>query len=315
MIGRLLSFGFLALVLLVSHVAQAADSRTLPDSLVTAQWLKQHLDDPDLVVLDTSVLIDFDDKGAMSTRSGREQFEKGHIPTAAFADLTGSLVDTTSPYPYAMPEPEQFAAAMAKLGVDDSSTVVLYAVDFSAWAARVWWMLRWIGFDRAAILDGGLQAWTKAGFELSDEPPRIDKAKLTVSLRPELVVKRDEVFEGISDTRVTLIDAMPAAHYRGDMVMYGRAGHIPTAVNVPTVFADDGHFLSDETLVKLHPFDRNSRIITYCGGGISASANAFAMHRLGFTNVGVYTNSLDEWADNPQNPLITRAQEKLIKTH
>ncbi len=314
MMGRLISFGIVALALLVSHVAQAADNRALPDTLVTAQWLKQHLNDPDLVVLDTSVLIEFDDKGAMSVRSGRERYEKGHIPTAAFADLMGDLVDTTSQYLYAMPRPEQFAAAMARLGVDDSSPVVLYASDFSAWAARVWWMLRWIGFDNAAILDGGLPAWTKAGFELSTEPPRINPAKLSISLRPDTVVQRDEMFAGISDTSVMLIDAMPAAHYRGEMVMYGRGGHIPTAVNVPTVFADDGHFLSDEALARLHPFDRSKRVVTYCGGGISASANAFAMHRLGFTKVGVYMNSLDEWADSPQNPLITEAQQFLGKT-
>ncbi len=273
-------------------------------SLVTAKWLKAHLNDPKLVVLDTSVVITFDDKGVMSSRSGRDQYEKGHIPSARFADLTTELVDTASKYPYAIPKPEKFAAAMAALGVGDDSTVVLYAVDYSAWAARVWWMLRWIGFDNAVILDGGLNAWTAAGFALSTEQAKANKATLSVSLRPNLIAERDEVFDAISDEDVMLIDAMPAAHYRGEMVMYGRAGHIPSAINVPNVFANDGRFLSDEVLAKSHRFDREKRVITYCGGGISASANAFAMHRLGFTNIAVYMNSMDEWAANSENPLV-----------
>jgi len=322
MIHKCIRYGFLALALFASHSVHAvtptandlADKQSLPgidtsiDSLVTAEWLKQHLDDSELVVLDASVVIAFDDKGAVSISSGRDQYDQGHIPTAGFADLTSDLVDTTSQYPYAIPKPEKFAAAMAALGVGDNSTVVLYATNYSAWAARVWWMLRWIGFDNAAILDGGLNAWTTAGFALSTDQVKADNATLSVALRPTLIVERDEVFGAISDNNVVLIDAMPAAHYRGEMVMYGRAGHIPTAINVPNVFSEDGRFLSDGVLAGLHSFDRKKRSITYCGGGISASSNAFVMHRLGFTNIGVYMNSLDEWAASPENPLVVQAQ-------
>ena len=144
---------------------------------------------------------------------------------------------------------------------------------------------------------------------MSAETVKKDKAELSVSLRPQLIADRDEVFAAIDDKNVLLIDAMPAAHYRGDMVMYGRAGHIPSSVNIPTVFSEDGYFLSDKTLDGLHRFDHDKRYITYCGGGISASANAFAMHRLGFTDVAVYMNSLEEWAANPENPLTVPAEE------
>lgn len=322
MIQKCIRCGFVALVLLASYGVQAVTPTTNDlaekqssasidakvDSLVTAEWLKQNLDNPDLVVLDTSVVIAFDDKGSVSISSGRNQYEQEHIPTAAFADLTSDLIDTTSQYAYAIPKPEKFAAAMAALGVGDDSTVVLYATDYSAWAARVWWMLRWIGFDNARILDGGLSAWKAAGFPLSSEQVNVKPATLTVSLRSGLIAEQDEVFDAINDHNVVLIDAMPAAHYRGEMVMYGRAGHIPTAVNVPNVFAADGRFLPDKVLAGLHAFDRKKRFITYCGGGISASANAFVMHRLGFPDVGVYMNSLDEWAANPDNPLVKQAQ-------
>lgn len=273
------------------------------DTLVTAEWLQEHLQDPGLVILDATVQVDFSDTGEILISSGRDGFDQGHIPTAQFADLTDDLVDTSSQYPYALPAPEKFASAMGALGVGDDSLVVVYSRDYSAWAARVWWMLRWIGFDNAAVLDGGLAAWNAAGQALSTEVASTAEKTLSVSLRPHVIADRDEVFAAISDEEIILIDAMPAEHYRGEMVMYGRAGHIPTAINVPTVFAEDGHFLAEQALQDLHPFDQDARVITYCGGGISASANAFVMHRLGYHDVAVYMNSLDEWAADSANPL------------
>jgi len=301
MLFKIIGSGFLALALMTSGVVQ---SETM-DSLVTAEWLNERLDDPDIIVLDTTVRIDFDERGGMIVSSGREGYKNGHIPTAGFADLTSELIDTSSEYPYAVPSPDKFAEAMAALGVGDDTRVVLYAREYSAWAARVWWMLRWIGFDNAAVLDGGMAAWTDAGYPLSTDAADEAAATLSVSLRPELIVERDEVYDAIKDENVVLIDAMPAAHYRGEMVMYGRSGHIPSAINIPTVFSDDGHFLSDELLDEAHQLERDKRYITYCGGGISASANALAMHRLGFSDIAVYTNSLEEWAANPENPLVT----------
>lgn len=284
-------------------IRSALQQESSMDSLVTVEWLREHLNDPDLVVLDATVQIDFTENGEIVMSSGRDGYEQGHIPTAGFADLTDDLVDTTSKYPYAIPAPEHFTAAMEALGVGDNTRVVVYASDFSAWAARVWWMLRWIGFDNVAVLDGGLNAWTEAGYPLSTEVEKKNRKTLSIALRPNVIAERDEVFAAISDDNVMLIDAMPEEHYRGEMVMYGRAGHIPTAINVPTVFAEDGHFLTEQVLNDMHPADHDTRVITYCGGGISASANAFAMHRLGFTDIAVYMNSLDEWAADPANPL------------
>lgn len=286
-------------------IAQAAlQQESSMDSLVTVEWLHKNLNDPDLVVLDATVQIDFSDSGDIIISSGRDGYEQGHIPSAAFADLTSDLVDTSSDYPYAIPSPEYFAAAMGALGVGDNTRVVVYASDFSAWAARVWWMLRWIGFDNAAVLDGGLNAWNAAGYPLSTETTTNKRESLSIALRADVIAERDEVFAAISDEDVMIIDTMPAEHYRGEIAMYGRAGHIPTAINIPSVFSEDGHFLSDQALKNIHPANHNNRVITYCGGGISASANAFAMHRLGFTDIAVYMNSLDEWNANPENPLV-----------
>ncbi len=275
------------------------------DSLVTAEWLSQHLDDPDLVVLDCSVLVEVDEDGSYRTVSGRANYESGHIPTAGFADLKGDLSDGDSPLQFAVPTPEQFVATMSALGVGDDTRVVLYDSYNSAWAARVWWMLRWVGFDRTALLDGGLNAWTAEDRPLSTEPANRSAGSLTLNLRPELIVDRDEVLASIDDDAVNIIDALSEAQYRGEISMYARPGHITGASNIPvTSLVDDtGRFRSPDDLSGLFDGDHDARAITYCGGGIAASSNAFIMTRLGYTDVAVYTASLQEWAADPDNPM------------
>lgn len=298
------------IVLSVCAIAQAQSPASIGvddklGTLVTAEWLSQHLDDPDLVVLDCKVKVEFTDDGGFRSVSGFPDYEAGHIPSAGFADLVTTLSDTTSPFQFTMPSAEKFVAAMGALGVGDNTRVVLYDGGRSVWAARVWWMLRWVGFDRVALLDGGLPAWTAAGHPLSTKPVNRPAQKLTVNLRPELIADRDEVYAGISNEKVHIIDAMPEAHYRGEMVLYDWPGHIPGATNTPSssLLDDSGHFRPHDELASMLNGDRNNRTITYCGGGVSASTDAFILARLGFTDVAVYMGSLQEWTTDPDNPL------------
>lgn len=283
---------------------EKAPAAPMPDTLVTTQWLSEHLDDPDLVVLDCTVSVTQGEDGFV-IESGRAGFDAGHIPTAGFADLMSELADPESPFKYAVPSPEEFAAVMGALGVGDETRVVLYDASMSAWAARVWWMLRWIGFDRAAILDGGLGVWTAEGRPLSTEPSGEPTRRLTPAPRPELIADRDAVFAAIDDESVSLIDVMPEPHFRGEITMYARPGHIPTAKNVSvmSLLDESGRYRPQEELAALFGDDVDARAITYCGGGIAASSTAFVMTRLGYTDIAVYTGSLQEWAEDPANPM------------
>jgi len=276
------------------------------DTLVTTDWLSQHLDDPDLVVLDCTVCQQPENDGGFQNVSGRADYDRGHIPCAGFADLTSDLADTSRPIEFALPAPEQFCSAMGALGVGDNSRVVLYDGNLSAWAARVWWMLRWVGFDRAALLDGGLKIWATEGRPLSTEPASRPANQLTPAPRPELIADREEVLAAIQDDAVCLIDTLPEAFYRGEQTIYARAGHIPGAANICglELLDESGRYRPLDELAAIHDGDPRARTITYCGGGILASSNAFVMTRLGFTNVAVYTASLQEWAADPANPMV-----------
>lgn len=273
------------------------------EPLVSVDWLAEHLDDADLVVLDCSVTFESDG----TNRSARPEYEAGHIPGARFADLTGDLADSDAPYPYAVPTPERFAAAMGALGVGDDTRVVLYDRTLSVWAARVWWMLRWVGFDQAALLDGGLKAWTAAGRPLATQAPTVEPRTLTPHPRPELIADKAEVLAAIDDDSVRLVDTLTAAHFRGDEAMYARPGHISGAVNEPvfSVLREDGRFKAPDELAAVLGGDRDGRTITYCGGGIAASGSAFAMTLAGFEDVAVYTASLQEWTADPDLPMAT----------
>ncbi|MEJ2653621.1 MAG: sulfurtransferase [Gammaproteobacteria bacterium] len=280
------------------------------DTLVSTDWLSRHLNDPDLVVLVCSFSQVPEEGGGFPNVSGRSEYDKGHIPSAGFADLKGDLCDANSPIEFAVPAPEQFCAAMGALGVGDDSSVVLYDTAYSAWAARVWWMLRWAGFDRAAILNGGLKTWTAEGRPLSTAPASRPPKRITPAPRPSLIADRDEVLAGIDDAGVNLIDALPEAFYRGERSLYGRPGHIPGAKNICglDLLDESGRYRPDEELAAMHGGDRGARTITYCGGGILASSNAFILTRLGFTNVAVYTASLQEWAADPANPMVVEGR-------
>jgi len=273
--------------------------------LVSIDWLADRLGSRNLVVLDCTVYLKMGPDGFIS-ESGRDNWAMGQIPSAGFADLNEHLVDTDSPHRYALPSPREFADAMQELGVDNRSRVVLYDDDNSMWAARVWWMLRWIGFDNAAVLDGGLKAWKAAGHPVTTDYSKPSKATLFVHERPDVIADKTEVMAAVEDGATCLIDALPAASFNGDVNIYGRPGHIPTATNASAAALIDektGCYLPLDILRDRFPDDESARIVNYCGGGIAASSAAFIQTVLGFDNVAVYTASLQEWANDANAPM------------
>lgn len=277
------------------------------DKLVTVKWLNENLDQHDIIVLDCSVDSNQTDDGKTEYLSGQKSFDKNHIPTAQFADLTGPLSDVESPFMFALPNPQQFCTEMRKLGINDNSRVILYDRSFTAWAARIWWMLRWVGFDNAALLDGGLNAWEKRGFETTSAPAKSLKGDITLKLRTDAIAEQNEIRSVCSTGGGNLVDTLSSSSFAGEEKAFGRAGHIKGASNTFALdlFDEDGRFRSLDELNNMHKGDKSNRHITYCGAGMLASVNAFTMVRLGYEDVGVYAASLQEWVGDDANPMQT----------
>ena len=155
----------------------AAEKFLFPDALVSGDWLESHLDDPSLRIYDTTFHLHYgegEDGSPYRVESGRAEHDGGHIPGAGFLDLDKDFSDPNSPFHFTLMSPEATGEAFARAGIGDETRVVLYARGSMQRATRVWWMLRWLGFDDAAILDGGMTKWLADGRPLSSEPCRYE---------------------------------------------------------------------------------------------------------------------------------------------
>jgi len=280
--------------------------------LIETNALADQLDDPALRLFDCTVVLEVGPDG-VSIESGRAGWEAAHIPGAGFLDLLGELADPTSRFHFMLPPSEHFAEVMSAHGVEDGTRVVLYDRRGSMWAARVWWMLRAYGFDEAALLNGGLTKWTLEGHSRSSAPPHHSRASFQARPRAGVFVDKDAVLAAISDETTCLLNALSADQHRGTgpTVSGGRPGHIPTSRSMPAL-----ELVDPETQAYLPAAELRSRlesvgalgadsVITYCGGGISASGVAFALQLVGRDNVSVYDASLEEWATDPSLPIDT----------
>jgi|SRR5579863_2117016 len=282
-----------------------------PEYLVETDWLAAHLGDPKLVVLDCTVHLIPDPKITYTVKSGREDFEKGHIAGAQFLDLQADLSDNGKlPLRFMLPTPSGFAAAMRRFGISDDSKVVTYSTANAQWATRVWWVMRCYGFDNAAVLNGGFQKWAREGRAVETGPGKTRSAG-TLAERPAkpLMADKNDVLTAIGDGAVCTINALQSPQHAGTGGnTYGRPGRIKGSVNVPTAGLVDpatNTFLPPDQLRaqfdKVHAFDR--KVITYCGGGIAASATAHALVMLGHPDVRLYDASMSEWAIDESLPM------------
>jgi thiosulfate/3-mercaptopyruvate sulfurtransferase len=282
-----------------------------PEYLVETDWLAARLDDPKLVVLDGTVHLIPDPKITYVAKPGREDFEKGHVPGAQFVDLQADLSDNGAlPLRFMLPKAAEFAAAMRRFGISDGSRVVAYSTANPQWATRLWWVMRCYGFDNCAVLNGGFQKWAKEErpVETGAAKPRPAGSFAERPAKP-LMAGKNDVLAAIGDGAVCTINALQAPQHAGTGGnTYGRPGRIAGSVNVPTaglVDPETNTFLPPERLRAqfdaVHAFDK--KVITYCGGGIAASATAHALVMLGHPDVRLYDASMSEWAIDDSLPM------------
>lgn len=286
----------------------------LQGPLVSTEWLATHLHAPELRLFDCTVYLKHKPEGGYLPQSGREEWQAEHIPGAGFLDVIEELSDRRQAVAFMMPPADVFAAALAAHGVGDDSAVVLYNKGFPMWATRVWWMLRSIGFDNVAVLNGGYEKWVKEGRPLSAEPPRHAAGRLTARPRADMWVDKQAMLEVVAGKGPVTLNALAPAVFSGEKNQYGRPGHLPGTHNV--YYGDlldpaTGEFLPPDKLAPL--FERSGalatdRVICYCGGGISATMDALAMELCGQKAVAIYDGSMSEWVRDPALPLKLGAE-------
>lgn len=282
-----------------------------PDAMVGTPWLEEHLSDPKLRVFDCTTYLLYQTGTGRPYRveSGRRDYETAHIPGSAFLDLQGELSDLSSPFNFTMPTAEDLAARLAAKGVGNGHRVVLYARKSMQWATRVWWMLRAIGFDDAAVLDGGFDKWQAEGRPIAAGTEDYPPAALAARPRAGLFVGKAEVKAAIGDGGICTINALAPDLHSGENPRYGRPGRIPGSVNVPVASVVDLQsmtFRAPDAVAATFAAvgaDRSKRIILYCGGGIAATLDAFLLHQLGYADLAVYDASMSEWAKDDALPI------------
>jgi len=272
--------------------------------LVSTQWLESHLGTKGLCVIDVSIVVERPVDGRVVFRPGQDEYTARHIPGAVFLDLQQDLSADHPDLVFMLPGRDAIAAELAACGVSADSRVVLYNRGPSWWATRVWFMLEYIGFTNAAVLDGGFDAWVAEDRPTESGWIGVSPGTLTASEGPENFVDKQQVFDVLHAADVTLLNALSAQQHRGEENPYGRPGHIPGSANLPAthVLDEGGRFKSATALAELLPTSK-AATIHYCGGGISASLTAFAERLVGRDNVKVYDGSLSEWARDPNMPL------------
>jgi len=283
-----------------------------PEFLVETGWLEQHLDDPTVVVLDCTTHLIPNPKITYDVVPGREDFEKGHIKGAQFCDVSRDVSDTSHTFRFMRQTPEDFAAAIRRFGVSDDTNVVLYSTTSPQWATRVWWLLREFGHDKAAVLNGGWQKWARE-HRPTESGAGTNRPPGTFSVKPprNLMADKNQVKAAIGDGAICTLNALSADQHKATGGnTYGRPGRIAGSANLPAAHLLDpatNTFLPAGELRK--KFDQvgamDREVIVYCGGGIAATADAFALTMLGHTKVKVYDASMSEWAKDDSLPMET----------
>ncbi|MDH3639597.1 MAG: sulfurtransferase [Gammaproteobacteria bacterium] len=277
-------------------------------TLITAEELAQNLDDSSWVIFDCRFSLANVDRGERS-------YNKSHIPGAYYAHLDRDLCSPKTPElgRHPLPDPEEFAAWLGQRGVTGTTQVVAYDDAGAAIAGRLWWMLRWLGHDNVAVLDGGWRAWQDGEFPADSTTPELREEEFTASPRRDLWLDTDQVVATMNGGRDLIVDARAPERYAGILEPLDPvAGHVPGAVNLPFAgnLDGEGRFLTKDKLKKrLRDFLKGisaESVVNMCGSGVTACQNILAMEHAGLKGSRLYVGSWSAWISNGSRPIAVK---------
>ena len=268
-------------------------------TLISAVELQPQLNNPDWVIIDCRFSL-------ANSEAGSYAYRHGHIVNARYAhldkDLSSAITDTTGRHP--LPDFRVLVKKLSAWGVSNQSQVVVYDDTGGAFAGRLWWLLRTLGHDNVAVLNGGIQQWQKQ-YPVTTQLPRIKTASFCAYLNDYASLTVRQVEDGIARKFITLIDARTPERYRGEQEPIDPiAGHIPSALNRPLQhnLNEQGLFLSPAELraqfSQLLGITAPESVVHYCGSGVTACHNLLAMEHAGLQGSKLYAGSWSEWIRN-----------------
>jgi thiosulfate/3-mercaptopyruvate sulfurtransferase len=271
------------------------------DSLVSTEWLAQHLGENDLVPVDCSWFM------PSSGRSGRDEYLEAHIPGARFLDIN-AVSDRSHPAPHMLPSAGEFGRAMEQLGIGRADRIVAYDNSPIRTAARGWFMLRHFGASQVAILDGGFQKWLAEERPTESGEPIPRNARFEATERNEIVTKQ----QLLGGADLPWVDARGKGRFEGaepDPRPGVASGHAPGARNLPfgALYREDGTFRNVEELEQLFAgagIDPTRPFVASCGSGVTANSLLFAAHLIGNDDARLYDGSWSEWGADPATPKV-----------
>lgn len=273
--------------------------------IVSADWLQQHLDDPQVLIVDCRFSL-------MEPELGHQQYETGHIPGAYYLDLNRDLSSPVGQHGgrHPLPNVEDLAAKLSAMGITELTQVIVYDDSRFAFAARLWWLLKYLGHDRVAILNGGFKNWQAARHPVTTVKPDRKAGQFIPRLRSQWLIDIDAVRARKDLPTIALVDSREGERYRGEKEPIDPiAGHIPGAINYPwQEVTDENGFVRSETEQhdRWSTLQSADEILVYCGSGVTACVNLLSLAIAGIDTGKLYAGSWSDWcsylSDTALNP-------------
>ncbi|MGG1266584.1 sulfurtransferase [Brevibacillus laterosporus] len=276
----------------------------LQDPMIQVDWLYEHLNDPSLVILDCRFILGQPD-------AGRAEYDAGHIPGATYisleSDLSGQKTEQGHGGRHPLPNISAMEELFSQIGIDQHTTVVAYDGDDMAMAARLWWMLRYVGHERVYVLDGGYAAWNRANYPTSTEILQRKSRSFTANVQSDMLLTKSAIEQ--REATIPLLDSRAPERYRGDVEPLDyKAGHIPGAecFFYKNTLQSDGTLKTKEQLQNhFGELLQQKQIMVYCGSGVTACVNLLALMRAGRADAKLYGGSWSDWSSYKDSPVAT----------